>query len=73
MVLLLSKPAWFCGQAHLLSLVIINLKNLSRFFFTQQHLNGINYLITYFVPVLCPYHYPKLQHVKKKKKKKQEN
>ena len=58
MVLLLSKPAWFCGEANLFSCVIINL----HFFFYILSPSGINYLVTYFVPV-------KTGRMKKMKKK----
>ena len=54
MVFLLSKPAWFCGEANLLSQVIINLQGSPIFFYLQAP-SGINYLIIYLVPLLCPY------------------
>ena len=55
LVLLLSKPAWFCGLANLLSWIIINLQESSLFFSYLQSPSGINSLITYFVHLLCPY------------------
>ena len=54
MVLLLGKPAWFCGYASL-SWVIINLHGSPVYFYLQSP-GGINYLITYFVPSFCPCH-----------------
>ena len=52
--LLLSKCAWFYGYANLLSRVTINVQGSPIFFYLQSP-NGINYLITCFVPSFCPY------------------
>ena len=41
--------------ANLLSWVIINIQDLLYFFLYLQSPSGINYLITYFAPLLCPY------------------
>ena len=55
MTLLLSRPAWFCGYANLLSWITINFQAFPIFSYLQSF-SGINYLITYFVPLLCLYH-----------------
>ena len=55
MILLLSKSAWFCGTANLLSWVIINIQDLLYLFLYLQSPSGINYLFTYFAPLLYPY------------------
>ena len=55
MVLVLSQPAWFCSEANLFSGVIINLQGLPYFLYLQSP-SGINYLITYFVLLLCSCH-----------------
>ena len=43
------------GLANLLSLVMLNLQELSIFFYLYSP-SGINYLIIYFVPLFCSYH-----------------
>ena len=49
-----ASVARFCVEASLLSRVIINLQEFPIFFYLKSP-SEINYWITYFIPLFCPY------------------